>query len=134
MDWELAATVYYCYLSHCGFHTVGIQLPELGEPLRFHWSLTTFLQGKQKLTNQKFAHVKPQENILKGQSHCMSMLIHITIAALQKPKPIQTHLNKISLSVHLLEHVQCLGEEMVPWRILLWYLREMPTPYPNLRS
>lgn len=100
------------------FHTVGIQLPELGEPLHFHWSLTTFLQGKQKPTNQKIAHVKPQENILKGQSHCISMLIHITIAALQKPKPIQINLNKISLSIHL--HVQCLAEEMVPLIIMLW--------------
>lgn len=99
------------------FQTVGIQLPELGEPLHFHWSLTTFLQGKQKLTNQKFAHVKPQDNILKGQSYCISMLIHITIAALQKPKPIQINLNKISLRIHL--HVQCLGEKMVPWIILL---------------
>lgn len=33
----------------------------LGEPLFFHCSMTTFLQGKQKLTNQKFAHVKPQK-------------------------------------------------------------------------
>lgn len=87
------------------FHTVGIQLPGLGEPLHFHWSLTTSLQGKQKLTNQKFAHVNPQENILKGQSHCISMLIHITIAASQKTKPIQIHLYKISLRIHLLVHV-----------------------------
>lgn len=61
-DWELTAIFYYHYLIVV-FHTVGILLPELGEPLYFHFSLTTFLQGKQKLTNQKFAHVEPQENI-----------------------------------------------------------------------
>lgn len=128
---ELAATVYYCHLSRCGFLTVGTQLPEPGEPLHFQGSLTTLLRGKQKLTNQKFALVKPQENILKGQSHCISTLIHITIAALQKPKPIQINLNNISLSIHL--HVQCLAEEMVPWIILLWCpterdARSLPQP------
>lgn len=43
------------------FHTVGIGLAEPGEPLHFHFSLTTFLQGKQRPTN----HVKPQEKIEK---------------------------------------------------------------------
>lgn len=75
-------------LSHCAFPLRGVQLPEPGGPLRFRCSLIPFLQGKQKPTNQNFAHVKPQENISKGKSHCIIMLIHRTIAALHKPKPI----------------------------------------------
>ena len=39
------------------------------------------------------------------------MLIHITIVAVPKPKPIQIKSYKISLSIH--PHVQCLAEELV---------------------
>lgn len=65
---------YFVTLSHCGFFdTVGIPLPEWGGwggPLSFHFSLTTFLQGKQRLTNQSLLMLNPRNR------HKKKILLH----------------------------------------------------------
>lgn len=83
--WELIAI--FVILSHCGFYdTVGILLPEKGEPLYFHFSLTAFLQGEQRLTNQKFAQAKTPGTDIKRKSCFISKPIHITVVVLPKPQ------------------------------------------------
>lgn len=81
------------------FHTVGIWLPEWGETLHFHFSLTTFLQGKQKLTNQKFAHVNPRKRVKK------KVLLHKHAYpynnSCSTKNPVQKKSNKISPSIQL---------------------------------
>lgn len=75
------------------FPTVGIRLPELGEPLFFHCSMTTFLQGKQNSQIKSLLILNPRKNF-KGKSCSISTSIWITIVALSKPKPVQNYLIK----------------------------------------
>lgn len=52
---------YFITLSHCGFLHCGNSTSRMRRAYPLHFSLTTFLQGKQRLTNQKFVHIKLQE-------------------------------------------------------------------------
>lgn len=97
-------------LSRCGFSHCGNSASRMREPLYSHFSPTTFLQGKQKAHKSKCCSCWTPGKYLKGKSCYISMLIHITIAALPKPKPIQINLT-ILLTIQ--PHVQCLAEELV---------------------
>lgn len=128
-DREFTAIFYYHYLIVV-FPTVGIRLPELGEPLFFHCSMTTFLQGKQKLTNQKFAHVNPRKILKRKILQCKHPYPYSNSCS-TKPKLIHMPSYKISLSIQL--HVQHFAEVTLSWIILVWFSTEKEasffTPY-----